>query len=91
MKRLDDIRKELQDIEEDNEPMAKTKAPRQGKGIKKPTKRRDKVSPSEKKKDRLRLVISQIKAGNTNPRLVQELNKLYKDLYDIENAFMMLK
>ncbi len=72
MKRLDDIRKELQDIEEDNEPMAKTKAPKKGKGTglnKKPTKRRDKVSQSDKKKDRLRLVISQIKAGNNNPRL----------------------
>ena len=91
MKNLQDIGRKLQDIEEDNEPMAKTKAPKQGKGIKKPTKRRDKVSPSDKKKDRLRLVISQIKAGNTNPRLIVEVNKLYKDLYDIENAFMMIK
>jgi hypothetical protein len=71
--------------------MAKTKEPKKGKGIKKPTKRRDKISASDKKKDRLRLVISQIKAGNTNPRLIVEVNKLYKDLYDIENAFMMLK
>jgi hypothetical protein len=91
MKNLSDIGKKLQDIEEDNEPMAKTKAPKKGKGLKKPTKRRDKVSQSDKKKDRLRLVISQIKAGNTNPRLIIEVNKLYKDLYDIENAFMMIK
>jgi hypothetical protein len=90
MKNLQDIGKELPDIEED-EPMAKTKAPKKGKGLKKPTKRRDKISASDKKKDRLRLVISQIKAGNTNPRLIVELNKLYKDLYDIENAFMMIK
>ena len=90
MKNLQDIGRELPDIEED-EPMAKTREPKKGKGLKKPTKRRDKISASDKKKDRLRLVISQIKAGNTNPRLIVEVNKLYKDLYNIENAFMMLK
>ena len=31
-------------------------------------------------KNRLRLVASQIEAGNTNPRLYNELNKLYKNL-----------
>ena len=53
-----ELKFELKNIEEDSEPMAKT---RKGKGLnKKPTKRRDKVSQSDKKKDRLRLVISQI-------------------------------
>lgn len=82
--------------EGEEEPMAKTSAPRKGEGLRKPLKkqqsrRRDKVSQEEKKKDRLRLVVAQIKAGNTNPRLIVEINKLYKDLYDIENAYMMLK
>ncbi len=60
MKRLEDIGRKLQDIEED-EPLAKTSAPRKGRGLKKPTKKRDKVSQSEKNKERLRLVIAQIK------------------------------
>ncbi len=68
----------------------KTSAPRKGRGLKKPTKRRDKVSLSEKKK-KLRLVIAQIKAGKTNPRLIVEVDKLCKDVYQIDNAFMMLK
>ena len=77
--------------------MAKTSAPkRRGKGLRKPLKkqparRRDKVNQEEKKKDRLRLVIAQIKAGNNNPKLIVEVNKLYKDLYDLDNAYMMLK
>ena len=57
----------------------------------KPPRRKAKVSPEEKKKDRLRLVVAQIKAGNTNPQLIVEVNKLYKNLYDIDNAYMMLK
>ena len=91
MKTLQDIGRELQNIEEDDEPMAKTSAPKKGKGIKKPSKRRNKVSQEEKKKDRLRLVVAQIKAGNTNPQLIVEVNKLYKDLYNIDNAYLMLK
>ena len=63
----------------------------QGSGFRKPPKRQVKVSPEEKKKNRLQLVIAQIKAGNTNPKLILEVNKLYKSLYDIDNAFMMLK
>ena len=86
--------KPSQAVEED-EPMAKTSAPKRGRGLKnqfrKPAKRQVKVSPEEKKKDRLRLVVAQIQAGNTNPKLIQEVNKLYKDLYDIDGAYMMLK
>ena len=62
-----------------------------GSGFRKPPKRQVKVNPEEKKKNRLQLVIAQIKAGNTNPKLILEVNKLYKSLYDIDNAFMMLK
>lgn len=64
-----------------------------GSGLKRktPQKRRAKVSLDEKKKDRLQLVAAQIKAGNTNPRLIVELNKLYKDLYGINDAIMLLK
>jgi hypothetical protein len=87
--RLEDIREELGMMED--EPMAKTSAPKKGKGFRKPPKRQVKVSPEEKKKNRLQLVIAQIKAGNTNPKLILEVNKLYKSLYDIDNAFMMLK
>ena len=89
-KRLQDIAEELEAMED--EPMAKTSAKsRKGKGLKKPPRRKAKANPEEKKKDRLRLVVSQIKAGNTNPKLIVEVNKLYKDLYNIDNAHMMLK
>jgi hypothetical protein len=66
-----------------------------GSGLKyqfrKPAKRQVKINPEEKKKNRLQLVVSQIHAGNTNPKLILEVNKLYKSLYDIDNAYMMLK
>jgi hypothetical protein len=88
MKNLQNIARELQDIEED-EPMAKTSA-KKGKGLK-PPKRQVRTNKEELMKNRLRLVISQIEAGNTNPRLIVELNKLYKTLYDIDNAIMLLK
>jgi hypothetical protein len=71
--------------------MAKTSAPRKGRGFRKPPKRQIKVSQEEKKKDRFRLVIAQIQAGNTNPKLIQEVNKLYEDLYNIEGAYMLIK
>jgi len=90
MKNIKDIARELENIEED-EPMAKTSAPKQGRGIRKPPKRQVKVSQEEKNKNRLRLVVSQIQAGNTNPRLFNEVNKLYKDLYNIDNAYMLIK
>ena len=88
---LQEIGRALPEVEE--EPMAKTSAPskKQGKGFRKPPKRQVKVSQEEKNKNRLRLVVAQIQAGNTNPKLIQEVNKLYKDLYDIDGAYMMLK
>ncbi len=30
------------------------------------------------------------KAGNTNPKLIQEVYKLYKELYDIDGANMII-
>jgi hypothetical protein len=64
-----------------------------GAGLKriKPPKRQVRTNKEELMKNRLRLVASQIEAGNTNPRLIQEVNKLYKKLYDIDNAYMFLK
>ena len=73
-----------------NEIRKKREGPK-GAGIRKPPKRQVKINPEEKKKNRLQLVIAQIKAGNTNPKLILEVNKLYKSLYDIDNAYMMLK
>jgi hypothetical protein len=78
-------------IKEEQKTGRGVKKPKNGKGIRKPPRRKAKANPEEKKKDRLRLVVSQIKAGNTNPKLIVEVNKLYKDLYDIDNAHMMLK
>jgi len=63
----------------------------EGSGLRKPKRRQSKVSLKDKKKNRLQLVAAQIKAGNTNPKLIVEVNKLYKDLYDIDNAYMLLK
>jgi hypothetical protein len=57
----------------------------------KPNKRIVKTSQEDKMKNRLRLVASQIEAGNTNPKLIKEVNELYKTLYDIDNAYMLLK
>jgi len=57
----------------------------------KPNKRIVKTSKEDKMKNRLRLVASQIEAGNTNPKLIKEVNELYKTLYDIDNAYMLLK
>jgi hypothetical protein len=90
-KRLHDIGEEVEATGRDEGPMAKTSAPRKGSGIRKPPRRKAKANPEEKKKDRLRLVVSQIKAGNTNPKLIVEVNKLYKDLYDIDNGYVLLK
>ena len=65
-------------------------ARREGTGIK-PKKRVVKQTTEDKNKNRLRLIISEIQAGNNNPKLIIELNKLYKNLYNIDNAFMFLK
>ena len=80
----------LAEIAKQREEAAKAKGAK-GSGFRKPPRRQVTVSQTEKKKDRLRLVAAQIKAGNTNPKLIVEVNKLYKDLYNIDNAYMMLK
>ena len=49
------------------------------------------ITPTERMKNRLRLVTSQVQAGNTNPKLIIEVNKLYKKLYNIDNAYSLLK
>jgi len=69
------------------------KQAKEGRGIraKKLIKRKTTIGKDDKKKNRLRLIISQIEAGNNNPRLIIELNKLYKDLYGIDNAIMLIK
>jgi len=54
------------------------------------TKRKLVIKPEEKMKNRLRLVASQIEAGNTNPKLIIEVNDLYKQLYNIDNAYQYL-
>ena len=68
-------------------------ARREGTGLNriKPPKRKTRTNKEELMKNRLRLVASQIEAGNTNPKLINEVNKLYKTLYDIDNAYMLLK
>jgi uncharacterized protein (UPF0335 family) len=48
------------------------------------------IGKDDKMKNRLRLVASQIDAGNTNPRLIGEVNNLYKKLYNIDNAYQYL-
>lgn len=66
--------------------------PKKGKGIQKIIKKKTRtISNEEKMKNRLRLVASQIEAGNTNPKLINEVNNLYKKLYNIDNAYMYLK
>jgi hypothetical protein len=57
----------------------------------KPKKRIVKTSKNELIKNRLRLVASQIEAGNTNPTLIKEVNELYKTIYNIDNAYTLLK
>jgi hypothetical protein len=51
------------------------------------TKRKPAIKPEEKMKNRLRLVASQIDTGNTNPKLIAELNNSYKQLSNINNAY----
>ncbi len=62
---------------------------RKGKGLIKKKVRT--ITPVERMKNRLRLVTSQVQAGNTNPKLIIEVNKLYKKLYNINNAYSLLK
>ncbi len=95
MKNPDAILKRIASLDRKIKQQKKTgqgiKNPTKGKGLRKPPRRKPKANTEEKKKDRLRLEVSQIKAGNTNPKLIVEVNKLYKDLYKIKNAHMMLK
>ena len=42
-------------------------------------------------KNRLFLITKEIKAGNDNPKLIVEADKLYKELYGIDNAHLLLK
>lgn len=64
---------------------------REGRGIKKPIRPKKRtISSEEKLKNRLRLVASQIEAGNNNPKLIVEVNDLYKKLYNIDNAYQYL-
>lgn len=86
-------RERLKAIEEEGGPAKQTRRQRKGKGLlRKPrlTKRKLVIKPEEKLKNRLRLVASQIEAGNTNPKLIIEVNDLYKQLYNIDNAYQYL-
>ena len=61
-----------------------------GAGIRKRIYKRKPHSNDEKLKSRLRLVSSQILAGNTNQRLIGKVNTLYKKLYNVDNAYQYL-
>jgi len=79
----------LQQIQEELEDTQRAK----GSGFKRirPKKRTGKASQEDKMKNRLRLIVAQMEAGNTNPKLIVEMNKLYKNLYDIDNAYMFIQ
>ena len=42
-------------------------------------------------KNRLFLITKEIQAGNDNPKLIVEADKLFKELYGIDNAHLFLK
>jgi hypothetical protein len=86
-------REELRRLEKEaKQGQAKRTPKKKGKGFNKIVKKRIiNIKPEEKLKSRLRLVASQIEAGNTNPKLIIEVNKLYKEIYDIDNAYQYLK
>ena len=66
----------------------------QGQGLRgriHPKKRTVKVSKNQLLKNRLALITSEIKAGNDNPKLIVEMDKLYKQLYNIDNAHLHFK
>ena len=56
-----------------------------------PKRRVVKTSKVDTLKNRLFLITSEIKAGNDNPKLIVEMDKLYKELYGIENAHLHFK
>ena len=65
---------------------------KEGQGIRKSIyKRKPQIDKNEKMKNRLRLVASQVEAGNNNPRLIGEVNTLYKKLYNVDNAYQYLQ
>lgn len=66
---------------------------KEGQGIRKKVYKRKPIilNKEDKMKNRLRLVASSVDAGNTNPKLIKEVNQLYKKLYDLDNAYMYLK
>jgi len=81
---LSDIQKKKD--EDEKERKKKDKKDETGNGIK-PKSREVKTDKIEQDKDRLRLIEGEIKAGNTNTKLILELNKLYKKIYKINNAY----
>ena len=56
-----------------------------------PKRRVVKTSKADTLKNRLFLITSEIKAGNDNPKLIVEMDKLYKELYGIDNAHLHFK
>ena len=56
-----------------------------------PKKRMVKTTKEQDMKNRLFLITKEIKAGNDNFKLIAEADKLYKELYGIENAHLILK
>jgi len=70
---------------------AYSKSKKEGRGLGLVKARKHKISPEEAMKNRLRLVVSQVQAGNTNPKLIVEVNRLYKKLYKIDNAYSLIK
>lgn len=64
---------------------------KEGSGIKRIRRIPTKISKIEKDKNRLRLIIGSYQSGNDNPKLIKELNTLYKKLYGIDNAVMIIR
>jgi len=78
--------------EEDYEPpAARTEKGTGLRGRYNPKKRIVKTTKEQQMKNRLFLITKEIKAGNDNPKLIIESDKLYKNLYGIENAHLFLK
>ena len=82
---LNDIQKK-KDEDEKNKKKKDLKGNANGDGVK-PKTREVKTDKIEQDKDRLRLIEGEIKAGNNNTKLILELNKLYKKIYKIPNAY----
>jgi hypothetical protein len=77
---------------QDYEPPAARKETGTGlRGRNNPKKRMVKITKEQQMKNRLFLITKEIKAGNDNIKLIIEADKLYKELYGIENAHVFLK